>query len=70
MNGSLVTRANLLVMINDRTDALAAHYQDQHPSCRIKVLDVWGLSWPRREEMPFDGDGLHWACISKGKKVS
>ena len=48
---------------------------------RVHLLDAWGLSWPRRNEMPqvigqmVDGtsvksasspaDGIHWCCVSR-----
>jgi hypothetical protein len=36
----------------------------------LHFLDVHALSLPRKNEMPFNDDGLHWACLSKDKHFS
>jgi hypothetical protein len=70
-NGNdLARHTDLLQAINRRNPSVVAHYQACYPTWKFHEVDVWGLSWPRRDEMPYDGDGLHWACISKGKQVS
>ena len=66
----LARHTDLLQAINIRNQVVAARYQKLHPTWKFREVDVWGLSWPRRDEMPYDGDGLHWACISKGKTIS
>ena len=37
------------------------------PTVRLHFVDAYQLSWPRRGELPFQGDGLHWACTSEHK---
>ena len=66
----LARHTDLLQAINIRNPAVVARYQGLYPTWKFREVDVWGLSWPRRDEMPYDGDGLHWACISKGKTIS
>ena len=59
---------NVTILLNDIVESSFKELLERNagdPSVRFRLLDVYALSEPRRDEMPYNGDGLHWACISK-----
>jgi hypothetical protein len=56
---------NTLIM--NEFNVLKDQFQDNNNNSNMKVhfLDIHKLSIPRKTEIPFNGDGLHWTCISR-----
>ena len=57
--------ASFMASVNPAIERVYAAKKAQYTSLRFRFLDVYSLSEVRQKEMPYFGDGLHWACYSK-----
>lgn len=66
MNGA--SFGDYLTLVNpvvERVFAAKRAQYEQPSTLRFRYLDVYSLSEARQKEMPYFGDGVHWACYSK-----